>query len=84
MIGRASILARLAGFSDCLIISPTCSVVPSSNSINVAEIGTEVVSLAKGFSIAYIMKVVFGAIICFVSNLFQRKPNGIWEGLLIA
>ena len=47
MIGRASILARLAGFSDCLIISPTCSVVPSSNSINVAEIGTEVVSLDR-------------------------------------
>ena len=49
LIGRASFTAILAGFSDSMIISPTCSRMPSSNSINKAKIGTELVSLESRF-----------------------------------
>ena len=45
LVGRASFTAILTGFSDCMIISPTCNRVPSSNSINKAKTGTEVLSL---------------------------------------
>ena len=48
LIGNASFTAISAGFSDSMIISPTCSGVPSPNSINKAKTGIEVVSIEGG------------------------------------
>ena len=51
LIGGASFTAILAGFSRSMIISPTCSGVPSYDSINKAKTGTEVVSLLRTYKL---------------------------------